>query len=114
MLASEGDRATPGVVVRALAAGVIPVASRLPAYEELLAEGRYGLEFEPGDTQTLAAQLARLVSEPDLRASLRAASEPLRQTLRWPRVAEEVQAVYDGLLARGVTTGGPRSRRGAS
>ncbi|MGZ4350686.1 MAG: glycosyltransferase, partial [Solirubrobacteraceae bacterium] len=34
VFASEGDRATPGTLVRALGAGAVPVASRLPAYEE--------------------------------------------------------------------------------
>jgi glycosyltransferase involved in cell wall biosynthesis len=100
ILASEGVRAAPGTLVRALAAGTVPVASRLPAYEELLFEGRYGLEFEPGDVQTLTAQLARLISEQDLRERLRANAEELRSKLRWPRVADELEAVYGGLVAR--------------
>jgi glycosyltransferase involved in cell wall biosynthesis len=100
ILASEGVRATPGTLVRALAAGTVPVASRLPAYEELLHEGRYGLEFEPGDVQTFTAQLARLISEEDLRERLRANAEELRSMLRWPRVADELEAVYRGLVAR--------------
>ncbi len=100
ILASEGVRAAPGTLVRALAAGTVPVASRLPAYEELLFEGRYGLEFEPGDVQTLTAQLARLISEQDLRERLRADAEELRSKLRWPRVADELEAVYRGLVAR--------------
>jgi glycosyltransferase involved in cell wall biosynthesis len=100
VLASEGVRATPETLVRALAAGTVPVASRLPAYEELLFEGRYGLEFEPGDVQTFAAQVARLISEPDLRERLRANAEELRSTLSWPRVADEFEAVYAGLVAR--------------
>jgi glycosyltransferase involved in cell wall biosynthesis len=100
VLASEGVRATPGTLVRALAGGTVPVASRLPAYEELLHEGRYGLEFEPGDVQTFTAQLARLISEENLRERLRANAEELRSMLRWPRVADELEAVYGGLVAR--------------
>jgi glycosyltransferase involved in cell wall biosynthesis len=100
VLASEGIRAMPGTLLRALAAQAVPVASRLPAYEELLAEGRYGLEFEPGDTQTLAAQLERLLREPRLRDQLRANAAPLRATLRWPRVADELEEVYDDLVSR--------------
>ena len=57
VLASEGIRPIPGMLVRALAGGVVPVASRLPAYEELLGQGEYGLEFEPGDVQTLTTHL---------------------------------------------------------
>jgi glycosyltransferase involved in cell wall biosynthesis len=39
VLASEGVRPVPWTLVRALAAGVTPAASRLPVYEELLADG---------------------------------------------------------------------------
>ena len=100
VLASEGVRATPGTLVRALAAQAVPVTSRLAPYEELLSEGRYGLEFEPGDVHTLAAQLERLLREPDTRRKLVAAAEPLRATLRWSRLTDDLQQVYDGLVAR--------------
>ena len=100
VLASEGDRTTPGVLVSAIAAGVVPVASRLAAYEEVLSEGGYGLVFEPGDAVTLGAQLARLIGDPSLRASLREAAAPLRQTLSWSRVADEFDGIYTGLVAR--------------
>ena len=71
VLASEGIRAAPGVLLAALAAAVVPVTSRLPAYEELLSEGRYGLEFEPGDVQTLATHLERVIGDPELRDAFR-------------------------------------------
>jgi predicted metal-dependent phosphoesterase TrpH/glycosyltransferase involved in cell wall biosynthesis len=100
VLASEGLRLTPGVLLRALAAGIVPVTSRLPAYEELLSEGRYGLEFEPGDVQTLASHLQRLIADPGLRERLRSSARELRQSLRWPRVADELEDVYAELVAR--------------
>ena len=79
MLASEGIRPTPGILLRALANGVVPVASRLPAYEELLSEGDCGLEFEPGDVETLASHLARLISDPEVRERSRARASKLRE-----------------------------------
>ena len=100
VLASEGIRATPGTLLRAIAAGAAPVASRLPAYEDLLADGRYGLVFEPGDVQTLAAHLTRLISDPELRAQLRAGADQFRATLSWARVAGELEVIYAGLVAR--------------
>jgi glycosyltransferase involved in cell wall biosynthesis len=100
VLASEGIRVTPGTLVRALAAGLVPVASRLPAYEELLEEGSYGLEFEPGDVDTMAAHLTRLISDDGLRDRLRSRADELRDKLRWPRVADELEEVYGGLVAR--------------
>ncbi len=100
VLGSEGLRVTPGVLVRAIASGAVPVASRLPAYEELLAEGELGLEFEPGDAQTLSAQLTKLLSDPALRGRLRKRAAKLRSSLTWPRVADEFQQIYHGLVAR--------------
>jgi hypothetical protein len=100
VFASEGIRVTPGPLVRGLAASAVPVTSRLPAYEELLAEGRYGLEFEPGDWATLRAHLKRLVGEPQTLGRLREQAGELRQTMRWPRVADELEGVYTTLVAR--------------
>ena len=80
VFASDGDRPTPGTLVRALGSGAFVVASRLPAYEEVLADGEHGLMFEPGEAQTLAAHLERLIaraagSRPPGRRRAPAASE---------------------------------------
>jgi glycosyltransferase involved in cell wall biosynthesis len=100
VLASEGLRVTPGTLVRAIAAGAVPVASRLHAYEELLGDGERGPEFEPGDAQTLASHLGRLLSEPSLRDELRHRADGLRKSLTWPRVAGELAQIYGDLVAR--------------
>jgi glycosyltransferase involved in cell wall biosynthesis len=100
VFASEGDRAIPGTVVRALGAGAVVVASRLPVYAEVLADGDRGLMFEPGEVETLAAHLTALVQEP---ARLqRSASEVRRlaDQLRWARVAGELESIYTDLAAR--------------
>src|SRR6202034_2490135 len=99
VLASEGDRPAPGTLVRALGAGVVPVASRLPVYEELLGEGERGLLFEPGEAQTLASHLQRLIAEPGLGTRMVAAARELRRTLTWSRVATELEQTYDQLVA---------------
>ncbi len=100
VLASEGLRPVPGTLVRGLAAGVLPIASRLGAYEELLGQGEYGFEFEPGDSQTLASHLRRAIEEPALREQARARQEELRARFSWSRVTDELEHVYDGLVAR--------------
>jgi hypothetical protein len=100
VLASEGLRVTPGTVVSTIAAGAIPVASRLPAYEELLGDGEQGLLFEPGDAQTLAAHLERLLVDGRLRERLVGQADGLRQSLTWPRVADELELLYGELVAR--------------
>jgi glycosyltransferase involved in cell wall biosynthesis len=98
--ASSGVAPAPGGLARALAAGCVPVAARLPVYEELVGDGEHGLLFEPGDADTLAAQLARLVGDDALRARLQAAADPLRERLRWSRVVDELEEVYAGLVAK--------------
>ena len=100
VLASEGLRPVPGTLVRALASGVVPVASRLPVYEELLADGDYGFQFEAGDVQTLASHLARLLSERELLTEARARLSGLPEAFSWARVAAELEDVYAGLAAR--------------
>ncbi|MGA2928902.1 MAG: glycosyltransferase [Solirubrobacteraceae bacterium] len=100
VLASDGIRPTPGILLRALAAGAVPVCSRLPAYEELLSDGDYGLVFEPGEVQTLAAHLTTLIERPGERERLRASAAGLRATLTWSRVADELERIYDRLVAR--------------
>jgi glycosyltransferase involved in cell wall biosynthesis len=98
--ASGGIAPAPDGLVRALAAGCVPVAARLPVYEELLGDGAHGLLFEPGDAETLAAQLQRLIAEPALRTRLRDGAAALRERLSWSRAVDELEDVYAGLVAR--------------
>ncbi|HLJ02504.1 MAG TPA: glycosyltransferase [Solirubrobacteraceae bacterium] len=100
VLASEGVHARPATLVRALAAGVVPVTSRLGVYVELLGEGRYGFAFEPGEVETLTAHLQRLIGDPDTLQRSRAQIAELRETFSWSRVASEFEEVYDELVAR--------------
>jgi len=100
VLASDGVRPIPGTLVRALAAGVVPVASRLSTYEELLGEGRWGFEYEPGDAQTLSAHLERLIEDPELLARRRGELTELGGELAWSRVTDELEQVYSRLVAR--------------
>ncbi len=94
--ASDGVAPAPGLIARALAAGAVPVASRLEVYEETLRDGEAGLLFEPNDLETLGLQLARLVSDGALRDRLRAAARPRP----WSAVADELEALYCSLAAR--------------
>ncbi|MBI5106480.1 MAG: glycosyltransferase [Solirubrobacterales bacterium] len=93
--ASTGVSPSPGLVTRALAGGVVPVTSRLAVYEELAED--HGLLFEPGDVETLAGQLRRVVGDAGLRARLVAAPPPARP---WSAVADDVEASYARLVAR--------------
>ncbi|HMJ36184.1 MAG TPA: PHP domain-containing protein [Baekduia sp.] len=93
--ASGGTLPAPALVLRATAAGAIPVVSRLPVYEDLVEE--HGLLFEPADVEVLGAQLRRLVGDRDLRRRLRDAAPPARA---WSTLADEVEASYVQTVAR--------------
>jgi predicted metal-dependent phosphoesterase TrpH/glycosyltransferase involved in cell wall biosynthesis len=98
--ASLGQAPAPGLIVRALGAGAVPVCTRLPAYEELLGDGEVGLAFEPGDVDVLAGQLERLGRDPELLRSLGERIRGTREGLSWERVTDEVESIYAGLAAR--------------
>jgi glycosyltransferase involved in cell wall biosynthesis len=93
--ASAGTTPAPALVMRAVAAGAVPVVSSIPVYEQLAED--HGLLFAPGDVDVLGAQLRRLIADPALRARLRAAAPPPRP---WATVADEVEASYAALVAR--------------
>jgi hypothetical protein len=98
--ASDGAAPAPGLILRAVAAGAVPLASSLAVYEEVTGEGAHGLLFAARDPETLGAQLTRLVRDPALRARLRDAGAPVRAGLRWARVADDLDAVYARTAAR--------------
>jgi predicted metal-dependent phosphoesterase TrpH/glycosyltransferase involved in cell wall biosynthesis len=98
--ASNGVAPAPQMLLRAMGGGAVPVASRLPLYEEVLDDGELGLLFEPRDADTLAAQLARLVGDTELRGELAARVAERHESLNWSRVADEFEALYRELAAR--------------
>jgi glycosyltransferase involved in cell wall biosynthesis len=110
--ASNGAAPAPHLVLRALAGGAVPVAARLPQYEEALREGELGLLFEPRDAETLTAQLARLLSDPELLAGFERRIAAAHPGLGWSRVADDFEELYGAITARRHRADGkPRVRR---
>ena len=98
--ASTGVAPSVQTVLKAIASGAVPVAARIPVYEEILDDGEEGLLFEPGDVATLAGQLTRLASEPQLREAFRERCLARRPSLDWKLAAERVEVIYGRLAAR--------------
>jgi glycosyltransferase involved in cell wall biosynthesis len=98
--ASVGIAPAPGMLVRALGAGAVPVAARLQPYEEVLRHGELGLLFEPGDAETLTAQLTRLLSADGLRERLAGAVAAGAPELAWSGIAERFEGLYERVAAR--------------
>src|SRR5919197_1046906 len=98
--ASAGLSPAPQHVMRAVAGGAVPVASRLPVYEEVLAYGERGLLFEPRDTATLASQLERLIADGALRQRLHAGCVDARREFSWSATADALERLYQEIAAR--------------
>jgi len=97
---STGSAPAPGLLLRAIAGGAVPVASRLPQYEEALREGELGLLFEPRDTVTLTAQLERLLTDSELVEGFARRVDEARAGLDWSHTAEAFEALYEEVAAR--------------
>lgn len=95
--ASDGDDPAPDLILRGLAAGAVPLVSRLPVYEDVLQDGEGSLLFERKDTETLGAQVRRLVEDPALLGRLRAGAPAVRP---WSAMTDDVEAIYAALAAR--------------
>jgi glycosyltransferase involved in cell wall biosynthesis len=104
--ASAGAAPSPQLVLRALAGGAVPVVSRLPQYEEALRDGELGLLFEPRDALTLAAQLERLLTQPQLADGFVERIHAAHPQLSWSRVADEFEQLYQEIAARRHSTAG--------
>ena len=69
--AADGDQdGLPNVLMEAAHQGLAIVSTRAAAIGEFITDGENGLLVAPGAPDELAAALARLVSDPDLRRRL--------------------------------------------
>jgi phosphatidylinositol alpha-mannosyltransferase len=87
------------VLLEAMAAGAVVVASRLDGYRNVASDGVDSLLTERGDSQALAAALRRALGDSSLRAELVAAAEQRAQAFSMERLAELYVERYQRLLA---------------
>lgn len=82
------------VLVEAMAAGATVVASDLPGYRAVVADGVNGILVEPGNPGALAGRLVELLSNPARRRAL--AGQAARDVTRydWSVVSRQVREVY--------------------
>ncbi len=86
------------VLVEAMAAGATVVASDLPAFRAVLADGAAGQTFPNGDAAALGSTLLRLLAEPDERERLQAGARQQVSAFDWSTVTDQVLEVYDLVL----------------
>jgi glycosyltransferase involved in cell wall biosynthesis len=91
----------PNTALEAAAAGRCVVASAHGGLPEIVRDGETGRLVPPGDPAALAAALAELAGDQVRRESLgAAAAADVRERFAPARLAERMQAVYDGVVGR--------------
>ncbi|HXB65170.1 MAG TPA: lysylphosphatidylglycerol synthase domain-containing protein [Solirubrobacteraceae bacterium] len=98
---SLGGESFGMVLTEAFAAGTPVVASDIAGYRDVARDGREGLLTPRGDPRALAEALRALALDPARRAQMAAAARERAERFAWPRVAAEVQEVYEQALAVG-------------
>jgi phosphatidyl-myo-inositol alpha-mannosyltransferase len=87
------------ILTEAMAAGTPIVASDLDAFRAVLDEGAAGVLFRTGDPAALSRVLGGLLDDPAKRAALTARGRATVAEYDWSRVAAQVYAVYDTVVA---------------
>jgi phosphatidyl-myo-inositol alpha-mannosyltransferase len=100
------------VLVEAMAAGAAVLASDLPAFRRVLADGRCGTLFDPGDADALAKQALALLSDDLRRAGLVEAAAREVRRYDWSTVGRRILDVYETVtLGAGRVGEDERARR---
>ncbi len=83
------------VLTEAFAAGTPVIASEIAGYSDVVEDGVDGILVPPGDPQRLAEELQRAYLEPERLQQMGEAARRSAQRYAWPRVADQVTAVYE-------------------
>jgi glycosyltransferase involved in cell wall biosynthesis len=93
------NEALSNVLLESMAAGAPTVATRVGGTPEAMVDEVTGLLVPPGDSRAMAAAIARLLSEPDLAATLgRAARRTVEERFSIDRMVEATEQLYVELL----------------
>ena len=88
------------VLLEAMAAGAPIVCSDIHGYKGVVRRGEQALLVPPREPKPLAAAIARLLSEPDLRARMSMKGEERAQEFSWERVTAKVDEYYGFVIRR--------------
>jgi phosphatidylinositol alpha-mannosyltransferase len=88
------------VLLEAMAAGAPIVCSDIHGYKGVVRRGREGLLVPPHEPKELAQAIARLLDDPELRASMSAAGRERAEQFSWPRVTAKVDDYYGFVIRR--------------
>jgi phosphatidylinositol alpha-mannosyltransferase len=83
------------ILTEAFAAGTPVLASNIAGYADVVTDGVDGVLVPPADPQRLAEELLQLSDSPERVAQMGEAARESAQRYAWPRVAEQVEGVYE-------------------
>ncbi len=95
------------VLTEAFAAGTPVLASNIAGYADVVSDGHDGILVPPADPQRLAEELQSLSRSPERLKRMGEAARESAQRYAWPRVAAEVEGVYE----RAVSVPAPATAR---
>jgi glycosyltransferase involved in cell wall biosynthesis len=97
----SGNEGTPVTAIEALAGGCPVVATRVGGVPDVVEDGVDGFLVEPAAVQELAARLAELARDPELRTRMGAAGRERMQTrYAVDRLVDDIDRLYRELLER--------------
>jgi phosphatidylinositol alpha-mannosyltransferase len=105
---SNGGESFGIVLAEAMAAGVPVVASDIPGYRAVLAEGTAGVLVPPDDPAALENALFNVLRNPELRQDLTASGIARAERYSWDRLIDQVTEVYQDAIALGPRVVGER------
>ncbi|WP_125777850.1 glycosyltransferase family 4 protein [Antribacter gilvus] len=94
------------VLVEAMSAGAVVVASDLGAFHRVLDDGAAGALFRVGDSDDLAATILELLADPVRRDAYRERAAGFVQRFDWATISQQVLAVYEMAIEAGEAIGG--------
>lgn len=86
------------ILLEAMASGRPVLATAIDGFRQVIADGVEGLLTPPRDEAQMAAGLARLLDNPELRRQLGERGRRAAEGYAWPLVADRVMSVYESAL----------------
>lgn len=89
------------ILAEAMAGGAAVVASDIPAFADVLGDGKYGALFESENSENLAKVIIDLLRDSDKRKSLATSGAKHAQRFDWSQVGDEIFEVYELAMVKG-------------
>ena len=89
------------ILAEAMAGGATVVASDIPAFADVLGDGKYGALFESENSEILAKVIIDMLRDSEKRKALAIAGAAHAQRFDWSRVGEEIFEVYELAMVQG-------------